>query len=81
MCHVSGKQLEMLSYKTVNRNRIKPVATQKAINSQKYLVTLYTVGWVIITNGKLHPRRLFMISVVSITDHLVSERTSRKRAS
>ena len=48
MCHVTGKQLEMLSHETVHRNRIKLVATKKALNSQKCLITLYIVGWVII---------------------------------
>ena len=47
MCHVTGKQLKILSHETVHRNRIKSVATEKVVNSQKCLVTLYIVGWVI----------------------------------
>ena len=47
-CHVIGKQLKLLSHETVHRNRIKLVATEKASNSQKFLITLYIVGWVII---------------------------------
>ena len=29
-CHVTGKQLKMLSHETVHQNRIKLVATEKA---------------------------------------------------
>ena len=41
---------KMLSHETVHRNRIKLVATEKALNSHKCLITLYIVGWVIILN-------------------------------
>ena len=47
MCHVTGKQLKMLSHETVHRNRIKLVATENALNSQKCLITLYIIGRVI----------------------------------
>ena len=40
----------MLSHETVLQNRIKLVATEKTLNSQKCLITLYIVGWVIIKN-------------------------------
>ena len=53
MCHVTGKQLKMLSHETVHRNWIKLVATEKALNSQKCLITLYIVGWVKISAGSL----------------------------
>ena len=39
VCHVTGKQSKMLSHETVNRNRIKLVATEKALNSQKCFIT------------------------------------------
>ena len=48
MCHVTGKQLKLLSHETVHRNWIKPVATEKALNSRKCLITMYIVGLVII---------------------------------
>ena len=38
------------SHETVHRNRIKLVATEKSLNSQKCLITLYIAGWVIIYN-------------------------------
>ena len=45
---MTWKQLKFLSHETVHRNRIKPVATEKAVNSQICLIILYIVGWVII---------------------------------
>ena len=43
--------VKMLCHETVHRNRIKLVATEKALNSQRCLITLYIEGWVIIPNG------------------------------
>ena len=48
MGHVAGKQLKMLYHETVLQNQIKLVATEKTLNSQKCLITLHIVGWVII---------------------------------
>ena len=44
VCHVTGKQLKLLSHETVHQNQIKPVVTEKALNSQKCLSTLYILG-------------------------------------
>ena len=43
--------VKMLSHETVHRNRIKPVATENTLNSQKCVITLFIVGWVITANG------------------------------
>ena len=37
LCHVTGKQLKMLYRETVHQNRMKLVATEKALNSQNCL--------------------------------------------
>ena len=42
------KQLKMWSRETVRRNRIEPAETENLSNSQKCLITLHIVGWVII---------------------------------
>ena len=39
VCHMTGKQLKMLTHETVHR--IKLVATEKLLNSQKCLIALY----------------------------------------
>ena len=44
------KQLKMWSRETVRRNRIEPAETENLSNSQKCLITLHIVGWVIIKN-------------------------------
>ena len=44
------KQLKMWSRETVRRNRIEPAETENLSNSQKCLITLHIVGWVIIEN-------------------------------
>ena len=49
--HVTGKQLKMFSQGTVPRNRIELAETEKLPNSQKCLITLYIVPWVIIQNS------------------------------
>ena len=41
------KQLKMWSRETVRRNRIEPAETENLSNSQKCLITLHRVGWVI----------------------------------
>ena len=46
VCHVTWKQLKMLSHETVHRNRIKLVATEKTLNRQKCLITLYIRGMI-----------------------------------
>ena len=38
----------MWSRETVRRNRIEPAETENLSNSQKCLITLHIVGWVII---------------------------------
>ena len=35
VCHVTGKQLKMLSHETVHRNRIKLVATKKGVRQSE----------------------------------------------
>ena len=45
---MTGKQLKMWSRETVRRNRIEPAETDNLSNSQKCLITLHIVGWVII---------------------------------
>ena len=47
---MTGKQLKMWSRETVRRNRIEPAETENLPNSQKCLITLHIVGWVIIKN-------------------------------
>ena len=47
---MTGKQLKMWSRETVRRNRIEPAETENLSNSQKCLITLHIVGWVIIKN-------------------------------
>ena len=42
------QQLKMWSRETVRRNRIEPAETENLSNSQKCLITLHIVGWVII---------------------------------
>ena len=54
--------VKMLCHETVHRNRIKMVAMEKAFNSQKCLVTLYVVGWVII----VHVFSLFSLCLLVI---------------
>ena len=44
------QQLKMWSRETVRRNRIEPAETENLSNSQKCLITLHIVGWVIIKN-------------------------------
>ena len=44
------KQLKMWSRETVRRNWIEPAETENLSNSQKCLITLHIVGWVIIIN-------------------------------
>ena len=44
------KQLKMWSRETVRRNQIEPAETENLSNSQKCLITLHIVGWVIIRN-------------------------------
>ena len=44
---MTGKQLKMWSRETVRRNRIEPAETENLPNSQKCLITLHIVGWVI----------------------------------
>ena len=51
------KQLKMWSRETVRRNRNEPAETENLSNSQKCLITLHIVGWVIMSSvnnlGKL----------------------------
>ena len=47
---MTWKQLKLLSHETVHRKRIKLVAKEKVLNSQKCLITLYIVDWVIIVD-------------------------------
>ena len=44
------QQLKMWSRETVRLNRIEPAETENLSNSQKCLITLHIVGWVIIKN-------------------------------
>ena len=48
------KQLKMWSRETVRLNRIEPAETENLSNSQKCLITLHIVGWVIIKNVKIN---------------------------
>ena len=55
--------VRMLSHETVHRNQIKLAAMEKALNSQKYLITLYIQVYLIIK-----------LSLGSIeTDRIISE--------
>ena len=45
---MTGKQLKMWSWETVRRNWMEPAETENLPNSQKCLITLHIVGWVII---------------------------------
>ena len=54
---MTGKQLKMWSRETVRRNRIEPAETENLPNSQKCLITLHIVGWVInivVTENDFH---------------------------
>ena len=48
---MTEKQLKMWSRETVRRNRIEPADTENLSNSQKCLITLHIVGWVINLSG------------------------------
>ena len=75
MCHVTGKQLKMLSHETVHQNHIKLVATENALNSQKCLITLYIVGWVIKVNVTMEviPQFFPVQSTKSVTRYIEPE--------
>ena len=59
---MTGKQLKMWSWETVRRNWIEPAETENLSNSQKCLITLHIVGWVIIRDVSAD-RRCFPVYI------------------
>ena len=61
---MTGKQLKMWSRETVRRNRIEPAERENLSNSQKCLITLHIVGWVIIKTVTYLLRSAVAVTVV-----------------